>query len=71
MTRAVDIHPQSGNAQGIDMATLLKHTTAHPSLASGTSHSGVVDGGNAAGSPGASLGTGSNADLYTPGIEAV
>ncbi len=71
MTRAVDIISTSPPSQGFLMSTLARKVFTHNSLAEGTRHSGLADALGAAGSPGASLGTGDNADIYTPGIEAV
>lgn len=58
-------------SRGWDMVTNLRESRAHPSLADGCHVTGTSDGGTATGSPGGVLGTGSNPDLYTPGIEAV
>lgn len=71
MARAVDMIQAAQQAQGFDMVAGAAKVFTAPSLAMGTRHSGLTDGKSAAGSPGASLGTGSNVDLYTPGIEAV
>jgi len=67
MARSVDVIAQSPPSEGLDVTTLARHTHTHPSLANGV----AISGGAAAGSPGAVLGTGANADTYTPGIEAV
>lgn len=71
MSRAVDLIVKNSQAEGYDMVTQAHKTFTHPSLAEGTWVIGLSDGSTATGSPGAVLGTGSNVDLYTPGIEAV
>lgn len=71
MARQVDNIKKDGNAQGFDMTTGLRKSFAHSSLAEGVHVSGSASGATASGSPGAVLGTGSNTDRYTPGIEAV
>jgi hypothetical protein len=72
MARAVDVIPISPPTQGWDMRTNARKAFTHNSVAEGPYPVGVADAAvNATGSPGASLGTGMNADIYTPGIEAV
>lgn len=56
---------------GIDMTTMQTVSHAHGSLSNGVTVTGLAEPGSAAGSPGAVLGTGSNADRYTPVLEAV
>jgi hypothetical protein len=58
-------------ARGIDMATMARESRNHPSLADGVTPTGLASGATAPGSPGAVLGTGSNADVYITTIEAV
>lgn len=70
MARPVDNMPTSPQQNGWNMITNTRVAHAHPSLAMGAYMVGVADGANtAAGSPGASLGTGMNADVYTPPLE--
>jgi hypothetical protein len=69
MARSVDVVNTSSPAKGYDMVAHAREAHAHPSLAQGRVTSGVAGGLAAAGSPGAALGTGSNADRYTPAIE--
>lgn len=71
MARGIDNLNKTKQNRGFDMVTRAAESRARPSLAEGCNVSGTADGTTAAGSPGAVLGTGSNADLYTPGIEAV
>jgi hypothetical protein len=71
MARSVDVVSLSAQAKGIDMVTKVRETHAKPSLGEGRGVTGLAGGNVATGSPGAALGTGSNADRYTPGIELV
>lgn len=71
MTRAIDVQHKTSPAHGYDMVAGAHEIRSHPSLAEGLVVSGLADGNAAAGSPGANLGTGMNADVYTPTIEAV
>lgn len=71
MARGIDVHITQQQARGWDMVTNARESRAHPSLAEGIRPTALTDGGTAAGSPGAVLGTGSNVDRSTPGIEAV
>ena len=72
MARAIDVIAISPQSNGWNMITNARVSKPNPSLAGGVYVDGVVDAvQNHAGSPGAVLGTGMNADLYTPGIEAV
>jgi hypothetical protein len=72
MARSVDVVNTSSQAKGFDMVNRARESHAKPSLAQGRVVTGTTGAGNAAqGSPGAALGTGSNADRYTPTIEAV
>lgn len=71
MARSIDNLLSKDPAYGYDMVAQAAGSRAHPSPASGCNPTGLSDGNTAAASPGASLGTGMNADVYTPGIEAV
>ena len=72
MARSVDVVAKSPQSKGYDMVNRARESHAKPSLAQGRIVSGMAtDAGGGAGSPGASLGTGMNADRYTPGIELV
>jgi hypothetical protein len=71
MARSVDVVVVSSPAKGYDMVNRIRETHAKPSLAEGRGVSGLPNATVAVGSPGAALGTGSNADRYTPGIELV
>jgi hypothetical protein len=72
MARSVDVVNKSSQAKGYDMVARTRETHPKPSLAQGRVVTGMAGDVNAAsGSPGAALGTGSNPDRYTPGIEAV
>lgn len=71
MARGIDNLSSISPALGYNMVTQAAGSHAHPSMAAGVNPSGLADGNSAAGSPGASLGTGMNTDVYTPGIEAV
>lgn len=70
MTVLSNINKQ-GQARGIDMVTMARESRAHPSVAEGCHTTSTSDAGTATASPGGVLGTGSNVDIYTPGIEAV
>lgn len=71
MARSVDVHQKDQQARGFDMVTRAHESRANPSLAEGVVPTALAGGNVGAGSPGAVLGTGSNTDRYTPGIEAV
>lgn len=71
MARGNDYKPTSPNGQGYDMVTRAPKAFTHASVAEGIHSAGVASGSAATASPGAALGTGSNTDRYTPGIEAV
>jgi hypothetical protein len=71
MARSVDVKNTQYQARGWDMVTNARETRSRPSLAEGCVPTALPGGNVAAGSPGAVLGTGSNTDRYTPGIEAV
>jgi len=71
MARSVDVVVISSPAKGYDMVTRARETHAKPALSEGRGVVGLANATVATGSPGAALGTGSNADRYTPGIELV
>lgn len=70
MARNVDEVATTPSSNGWNMITNARVTHNHPSLAAGVYPTGLPNGAlTAAGSPGASLGTGMNSDLYIPTIE--
>jgi hypothetical protein len=71
MPRSVDVMATSPQSEGFDMVMGARTVHLKPSLARGVVPTAMAGGGAAPGSPGAVLGTGSNIDRYTPGIEAV
>jgi hypothetical protein len=71
MARSVDVVSISSQAKGYDMVNRAREAHAKPSLGEGRGTTGLAGGNVAVGSPGAALGTGSNSDRYTPGIELV
>jgi hypothetical protein len=71
MARSIDVVNISSQAKGFDMVNRAREAHAKPSLAEGRGPSGLPSALSASGSPGAALGTGSNSDRYTPGIELV
>jgi len=70
MPRPQDTHYNQPPVDGWDMIINARQTDAHPSLATGVYPTGVADGTNTvACSTGGALGTGMNADIYTPAVE--
>jgi len=71
MARSVDVKLTQPQAHGFDMVTGARESRAHPTLADGISPVALSSGSTATASTAGVLGTGSNVDRTTPGIEAV
>jgi hypothetical protein len=67
----MDVHIQQLQSHGIDMTTMARESRTNPTLADGCNPVALAGGGIAAASTAGVLGTGSNPDRTTPGIEAV